>query len=374
MSAAGASHVHNGKCVKSRQHSAAWTRARTVQGCWQENGAQEELGNVAPLKTGMETAIRHLRDGRQGRPQAPLHLLIQQADSLGGAAMLSAMLAAILDSITQGRVDAAAALALTFVETECTLRRRHPATAQARLQVAPHAACDSFHRFAQQALLQTSAPGGQVYVVIDCLSTALMYHAPADVLQALRALQASPRVAGILTLIVPELQPQAHVDTVRALATCETLLRPVTHSQATVLLAATGRHVHLEAVTSSLRHSGAPLLPGTHAVPFQVRVVSDVYGFQTCGNPSYPCSRRQLPCVSIEIAMACKHTTRPFSPSGCPLAGRIKIDSALYEMLDTGLLRQHRAPADTVVTAQQLAAADLAGTRLLPCRVRQLRP
>lgn len=237
----------------------------------------------------METAIRHLRDGRQGRPQAPLHLLIQQADSLGGAAMLSAMLAAILDSVSQGRVDAAAALALTFVETECTLRRRHPATAQAQLHVAPYAACDSFHRFAQQALLQTAAPaavtpqscstpGGQVYVVIDCLSTAFMYHAPGDILQALRALQASPRVAGILTLIVPELQPQAHVDTVRALATCETLLRPVTHSQATVLLAATGRHVHLEAVTSSLRHSGAPLLPGTHAVPFPVRI-SDVYGF-----------------------------------------------------------------------------------------------
>jgi len=204
----------------------------------------------------MEVAARHLREARAAPAPAPTCLVLQQPDSVGGAALLWQLAAAVAAD------GASRVLALTLVDPEPYVRGWLPQERQGAVSVVPLRAGSSLRKQALAAL--PAGPG--VHVFVDSLSLALMCWPASEVAAALLELAEHAVVAGMASLLCTGLHSQRELDLARSLATCEVLLRPPKQLQADVMASSIGCTAHVEAVTSTLRHSGARAFAALHSM------------------------------------------------------------------------------------------------------------
>ena len=215
----------------------------------------------------MDAACRHVRETSTSATQSAVCMVLQQDGSVGGAATLWQIAASLVSSVQSGGTCACGLTAANFIDSEQFVRGWMRQQDYEFVRVSffdsgtgtPVPLC----KWIEQSLAaQHQEPGKPDlsgskprFVVIDSLSLALMYYSTREVLAALHSLQADVRVAGIVTLLCTGIHTQQEIDAMRSAATCEVLLRPI--NQLTDMVASTsGQCIHVEAVTSTLRHSG----------------------------------------------------------------------------------------------------------------------
>jgi hypothetical protein len=224
---------------------------------------------------GLRAAARHIHTrGEAASARPPFCCVVTQQSAVGGPAALWQVLA---NSQTQaaeqqhgGKSPAAPAHIMHFFSKPSAKRCEDLGLRATAACWTPYPACSSgvldFEQWIASALAgghpQASADAcscdaEQTLLVIDCLDAAILYHGHLSILRSLQSLLHSRRVSGVLTQLNAACHPPAVVASVQQLATCMLVIKPASSLQSDIVKSQCGRAVHVEAVATTLRHSGA---------------------------------------------------------------------------------------------------------------------
>jgi hypothetical protein len=220
---------------------------------------------------GLQAAARHLAaaDASDVSP-APLCCVIAESAILAGHAALGQI---VSGAVSRPADDSIADEVHSRQRNVCVVTFTEHGPSAACKPVADRVHCapcplpsagDKLHfqKHIEQALHNVAsagtdgAPQQPPVLVIDCLDLAIAYCGIRQVTAALNAVIHARAASGVAALLHAHLHPASIVASVQQLATCCVALKGVSTLQADVIKSACGRTVHVEALATTLRHSG----------------------------------------------------------------------------------------------------------------------
>ena len=209
----------------------------------------------------MQAASRHLSLISDAR--SPFCCVIADTGAVAGGVAAWQILGGAVEGL-----DSCSILVLLFLDPEAHARRQleQHTPKHSRNAVALHAVRSQQDRQGSLAqhitqIITSRASDGRdpllTFILIDSLDAAVIRCGAPEVLAALRDIGRQKRVKGIVAHTHGPAQAPQTLAALRGCATCTVVLKPAKALQCEVIQKATGRKVHLEAIASTLRNSGA---------------------------------------------------------------------------------------------------------------------